>query len=72
MKELNLKQVEGVSGGQISGYESAGAVLTVLGAGAALGPIGAPVMVGALAVAGGLAIAQFWADWSKVTEEHSQ
>ena len=63
MKELNLKQVEGVSGGQISGYESAGA---------ALGPIGAPVMVGALAVAGGLAIAQFWADWSKVTEEHSQ
>ena len=62
MRTLEMNEVEVVSGGQISGYEGSGAALTVLSAGAALGPVGLPVVAVALGVAGGLAIAQFLSD----------
>ena len=64
MRELTMKEMEQVSGGNgdgISGYEGAGAILTVLGAGAA---ISAPVIGFSLGAAGGLATAQFLADYS--------
>lgn len=53
-------------GGDISGYEGAGAILTVLGAGAAVAtaPISAPVLGIAFGAAAGLALAQFLADFS--------
>ncbi|MFZ5844196.1 MAG: hypothetical protein ACOY3E_15015 [Pseudomonadota bacterium] len=64
MRTLEMNEVQQVSGAaeQISGYAGAGAVLTVLGSGAAMGPVGVPVMVVAGAVAAGLAIAQFLSD----------
>ncbi len=69
MRELTMKEMEQVSGGNgdgISGYEGAGAILTVLGAGAAIAsaPISAPVIGFSLGAAGGLATAQFLADYS--------
>lgn len=64
MRELTMDEVNAVDGGQISGYEGAGAVLTVLGTGAAIAtaPISAVVVGVALGVAAGLAIAQFLAE----------
>lgn len=62
MRELNTMEIENVSGGQISGYQGAGAVLAVLGAGAFFGTIGAPVLAVGIGVAAGLAVAQFAAD----------
>jgi hypothetical protein len=69
MRELTLEETELVTGGndkQISGYEGAGAVLVVLGTGAAIAtaPISAPVVGISLGAAGGLATAQFLADYS--------
>ena len=63
MRELNVNEIAVVDGG-ISGYEGAGAVLGVLGTGAAIAtaPISAPVVAVALAVAAGLALAQLLAD----------
>lgn len=63
MRELSMDEISAVDGG-ISGYEGAGAVLTVLGTGAAIatGPISAPVIGLALGVAAGMAIAQYMAD----------
>jgi len=65
MRELNAQEVENVSGGEISGYEGAGAALTVLAAGAAIStaPISLPVITIAVGAAGGLAGAQFLADF---------
>ena len=67
MRELSTQEVELVSGGNINGYEAAGAILTVFGAGAAAaGTIAlSPVVLGIVAgAAGGMAIAQFAADFS--------
>ena len=63
MRELNMNEINAVDGGQISGYEGAGAILTVLGTGAAVAtaPISAAVVGLALGAAAGLAIAQFLA-----------
>lgn len=65
MRELNVNELQTVSGGtgssgEISGYQGAGAVLTVLAAGAAVStaPISGPVIGLAWGVAAGLAIAQ--------------
>lgn len=67
MRHLTQSEVQNVGGG-ISGYEGSGAVLTVLGVGLALGPIGVPVVGIALGAAGGLALAQLLADLNKKTE----
>lgn len=66
MRELNASEVSEVSGGDISGYEGAGAILTVLATGAAIAtaPISAPVIGIALGAAAGLAAAQALADMS--------
>ncbi|WAT15385.1 hypothetical protein [Xanthomonas fragariae] len=60
MREISIDEVQLVSGG-ISGYEGSGAILTVLGTGAAVAtaPISAPVIGLALGAAAGLAIAQY-------------
>ena len=65
MRELNVSEVNEVSGGNINGYEAAGAILAVLGSGAALaaGPLAAPVVGIALGAAAGLATAQAIADF---------
>lgn len=64
MRELNMEEIEAVDGGYISGYQGAGAVLAVLGTGAAFStaPLSAIVITFGVSVAGGLAIAQFIAD----------
>lgn len=66
MREVQIVEIKSVSGGYISGYQGAGAVLAVFGTGAAIAtaPISAPVIGLALGVAGGLAAAQFLADMS--------
>ncbi|AZR34148.1 hypothetical protein [Xanthomonas vasicola] len=63
MREMSIDEVQLVSGG-ISGYEGSGAILTVLGTGAAIAtaPISAPVIGLALGAAAGLAIAQYLAE----------
>lgn len=63
MREISMDEISAVDGG-ISGYQGAGAVLTVLGTGAtiATAPISAPVIGLALGVAAGLAIAQYMAN----------
>lgn len=65
MRELNSYEVQQVSGGsensgQISGYSGAGAIMAVLGTGAAIStaPISGPVIGLAIGAAAGLAIAQ--------------
>jgi hypothetical protein len=74
-----LEQVAGASGawtrgaprretpgvGYISGYQAAGAVLTVLASGAAIAsaPLAVPVVVFGVSTAVGLAYAQFHADF---------
>ncbi|XUP37861.1 hypothetical protein WAE31_10530 (plasmid) [Xanthomonas axonopodis pv. vasculorum] len=60
---MSIDEVQLVSGG-ISGYEGSGAILTVLGTGAAIAtaPISAPVIGLALGAAAGLAIAQYLAE----------
>lgn len=67
-EEITVEELEiisGGSGGYISGYQGAGAILTVLGVGAAIAtaPISAPVIGLALGAAAGLAIAQTWASY---------
>jgi hypothetical protein len=61
LTELSPSEIDRVSGG-ISGYEGAGAILTVLGAGAAIAPVGAVVIGIGLGAAIGLAGAQFLAN----------
>ncbi|WP_134980122.1 hypothetical protein [Xanthomonas axonopodis] len=63
MRAMSIDEVQLVSGG-ISGYEGSGAILTVLGTGAAIAtaPISAPVIGLALGAAAGLAIAQYLAE----------
>lgn len=65
MRELSINEVNEVSGGDINGYEAAGAILGVLSTGAALsaGPLAAPVIGIALGAAAGLAAAQAIADF---------
>ena len=64
MRELNVSEVNEVSGGGISGYEGAGAILAVLGTAAAIAtaPISAPIIGIAVGAAAGLAAAQALAD----------
>ena len=64
MRDLQVNEIQAISGGEISGYEGSGAVLAVLGTGAAIAtaPISAAVVGVALGVAAGLAIAQWMAD----------
>ena len=64
MRELNVSEVNEVSGGNISGYEGAGAILAVLGTAAAIAtaPISAPILGIAIGAAAGLAAAQALAD----------
>lgn len=64
MRELTMSEIDAVDGGQISGYEGAGAILTVLGTGAAIAtaPISGVVVGIALGAAAGLAIAQYLAE----------
>lgn len=63
MRELSMDEIGAVDGG-ISGYEGAGAILTVLGTGAAIAtaPISVPVIGLAIGAAAGLAIAQYLAE----------
>lgn len=58
-----LEVISGGSGGYISGYQAAGAILAVLGAGAiiATAPISSPVLALAWGSAAGSALAQFFA-----------
>jgi hypothetical protein len=62
MRELNMTEIDDVSGG-INGYAGAGAILTITGflAAVSTAPVSVPVLVVAGSVAGGLAIAQWWA-----------
>jgi len=64
MRELNMNEIETVGGGYLSGYEGAGAILAVLGTGAAIStaPLSAIVIGISLGAAGGLAFAQFLAE----------
>lgn len=64
MRELNVNEIEAVSGGYLSGYEGAGAIMTVLATGAAIStaPLSAVVIGISLGAAGGLAFAQFLAE----------
>lgn len=66
-EEITVEELQIISGGSggISGYEGAGAILTVLGVGAtiATAPISAPIIGIALGAAAGLAIAQTWASY---------
>lgn len=63
MKQLTQTEIQNVSGG-ISGYEGSGAILTVLGVGAAIAtaPISGAVIGLAIGAAAGLAAAQWLAD----------
>lgn len=62
MRQLTEGEVQNVDGG-ISGYEGAGAILTVLGVGAAIAtaPISGAVIGLAIGAAAGLAAAQWLA-----------
>lgn len=63
MRELSEAEVAEVSGGgRISGYEGAGAIIATVGLGSLFTPIGPITGVIAVGSAGGLAIAQLWAD----------
>jgi hypothetical protein len=66
-EEISVDELEIISGGSggISGYEGAGAILTVLGVGAtiATAPISAVVIGISLGAAAGLAIAQACASY---------
>lgn len=59
MRVLNVQEVQEVSGAGTSGYEGAGAIMTVVGFGALFTPIGAVTLAIGLGAAGGLAAAQF-------------
>lgn len=63
MRELSGAEISEVSGG-LDGYQAAGAIMSVLTAGAmiATAPISAPVLGIAFGAAGGLAVAQYLAD----------
>jgi len=64
MRELNVNEIEAVGGGYLSGYEGAGAIMTVLATGAAIStaPLSAVVIGISLGAAGGLALSQFLVD----------
>lgn len=65
MRELTVNEIDRVSGGDISGYQGAGAILAVLGAGAlAANPVGLSAIVLGIGfgAAAGLAGSQFLAD----------
>ena len=66
MRELSVNEVNEVSGGAVSGYEGAGAILAVLGTAAAIAtaPISSPIIAIAVGAAAGLAAAQALADLS--------
>lgn len=63
MQTLSAREIEEASGG-ISGYEGAGVVLAVVGFGVLVGPVGAVTLGVAIGAAGGMAIAQWWANFT--------
>lgn len=73
MRELSNEEVEQVAGGYISGYQAAGAILTVTAFGAAIAtaPLSAAVVTIAVSSAGGMAVAQAWADFFPPRESFS-
>jgi hypothetical protein len=61
MRELNVNELQEVNGGDINGFEGAGAVMAVVGFGSLFTPIGIITGGIALGAAGGLALAEFLA-----------
>lgn len=65
MRELSAEEVEQVSGGgELGGYSGAGLVMTTLALGASTGPLAPTVWGIGLGAAGGLFVAQLWANYT--------
>jgi len=64
MRELNINEVEQVSGGY-RGFVGAGAIVSVVGFGSLFTPIGPIVAAVSIGSAGGLAIAQLWSNFKR-------
>lgn len=67
MRELSEREVEQVSGG-LSGYQGASAIGTVMTVGAMLTPVGPAVWGIGLGAMAGLAISQWWANFTMMDQ----